>query len=1072
MTQPTESGERIARFALNNAVPMNLLFIMLVIVGGIVVLKMPVDVWPDVSLDEATVETVWLGASAEDIERLVTDRIEQEIQDIRGVDRIISDSKSDASLIRVKFRENLSDTELDAAFRQLRASVDQVADLPDGAQKPVVTKISIGEIFFLLWVAIEDLDGVGEEVLHEVARRLKTVLYEVPGVSKVDDKLIRDREVHIEASRNALRKYGLTLQDLSEVLGQYNRNLPSGTLQESGQEISVRAEGGVASPDQLGAIVVLKSPQGGHVYLRDVATIKTGFARKTFFARNNLHECLAMGITKTVEADSREVADRVALALQDFESILPPGVGVQVVDDSSHIIGSRLRVLSTNLAGGVILVFLVLWVVLGLRNSLVAIVGIPFSFCCALIFMHALGVTINAISLIGLVLCAGMIVDDAIVVLENIYRTLEERRVTTTQRAASFEAIVKGAGEVFWPVVSSSATTVAAFLPLLIMAGVLGEFLSAIPKTVAVVLLASLFECLFILPVHYLEFGYRKRLGKTARSSGALSQMGQSIGGMGARLYERMLTTMLRHRYVALLPILALAFVAYSAAPLIDVELFPSELQRCLVDVQVADEASLDQTGDIVLPIEELILSQEEQVSGVLTSFGVMVTQDNTVKYRNNLAQLHVEFASASDLGIDSTVVADRIRQLIETYLQAHPDSGVESFNVWAPRSGPPVGKPVSIRIESPDFVEAKLLADRYKSRLSGIDGVFGIRDDLEFGRQQVNLAIREDRASVHGLTFLTMASVLRTANDGLVVSAFKDTRSGEDLDVRLTLDPGSRRTIEDLLDVDIRCPDGHIVQIGEIADLEVTQGYAGIPHFNGKRSVTVIAEVDTSRTTSREVNRYLRRQFEEEVAALPNVRVVYGGQFAETDSSFTSLGQAYVVALVVIFFLLATQFRSYIQPLVIISTVPFACIGVIGGLIVGGYPFTTMTFIAIVGMSGVVVNDSILLVACANRKRKEEGPILDAVQSACRQRLRPVLLTTVTTVLGLAPLALGLGGRSVIWSPFASSFAWGLAFATLVTLFVVPSAYCIVHDIATFMRRSPRHSAAEPSPGEPVPNG
>ncbi|MFQ5489901.1 MAG: efflux RND transporter permease subunit [Phycisphaerae bacterium] len=1050
---PSPSGARITALALRHAVPMNLLFVVLVVAGGIVVRNMPVDVYPDVSLDEATIETLWLGAPAEDVEKMVTDRIEDKIQDIPGIARVVSDSKPDASLIRVKFRESLSDVELDAAFRQLRAAVEQVVDLPQDAEKPVVTKISVGEIFFLLWVAIEDTGGVGEEVLHDVAFRLKPVLRDLPGVAKVDDKLIRNREVHIRADRRALRKHNLTMQDIGVILRQYNRNLPSGTLVQTGHEISVRAEGGVTNPDELGSIVVLKSSNGGHVYLRDVAVIETGFARKTFFARYNLNGCLPLGITKTHQADSREVARRVRQVVSSFEAALPAGVELHICDDTSDIIRSRLRVLTTNLAGGVALVFLVLWVAVGLRNSVLAIIGIPFSFACALIGMHALGVTINAVSLIGLVLCAGMIVDDAIVVLENIYRHIQQQEGSGQGRARLYDSIIEGAGEVFWPVVSSSATTVAAFLPLLIMTGVTGEFFSIIPKTVTVVLMASLVECLLILPVHYLDFGFRARTPRVTEPGIGL-QAGKALAGRLHRWYGQALNVALHHRYLVPLPLAALAFVALGALPLIHVELFPSEFQICLVDLQTADEASLDQTGAVVKPIEELALDMGDRVSGLLTSFGLMVTEDNAVKLRNNLAQIHVQLAHDKRGGTDTSSVAIDLQERIEAYVAAHPDCGLRSFRVWAPRSGPAVGKPVSIRIDCPEFKVANRLAERYQARLHAMEGVFGIRDNLEFGRQQINLIMDDDRGSVHGLTFMTLASVLRTANEGLIVSSFKDTESGEDLDVRLMLDSRYRHDVMDLLDLDVRCAKGYVLQLNQVADIGVTQGYAGIPHYNGKRAVTITAELDTNTTSVRKVHQQLRREFEEELSALPNVRVTYGGQFAETLSSFASLREAFAIALVIIYFLLATQFRSYAQPLVILLAVPFAGIGVIGGLLAGGDSFTTMTFIAIVGMSGVVVNDSILLVDCANQRMRSGLGVFDALRAAGGQRVKPILMTTITTCLGLAPLALGLGGKSRIWSPFASSFVWGLTFATLITLFVVPAGFYIIHDAREWVRR------------------
>jgi HAE1 family hydrophobic/amphiphilic exporter-1 len=806
------------------------------------------------------------------------------------------------------------------------------------------------------------------------------------------------------------------------------------------------------SPDELGSTVVLKNPDGGHVYLRDVATIETGFARKTFFARADQKDCLPLGIAKSVTADSRAVVKRIREALPAFQATLPPGVGLRVYNDASDIISSRLSILTTNLGGGVILVFLVLWVVVGLRNSFLAIIGIPFSFCCALICMHVLGVTVNAISLVGLVLCAGMIVDDAIVVLENIYRLVEQRNITRRDHAELLRAIREGAGEVFWPVIVSSATTVAAFLPLLLMTGMVGQFFAIIPKTVTVVLLASLFECLLILPVHYVDFGRRMRSGKVMRSADE-----PQLLGVVTRFYDWCLSIVLRHRYVSPLPILAMGFLAYAASPLIDVELFPSDMRVCMLDVQTADEASLDQTGEAAREIERIVLSLSDRVSGVLTSYGLLITEENAVMLRNNVAQMHIQLQQTGQFDADPTSVITDLRERIDRYLAVTPNTGIAGYRIWAPRAGPPTGKPVYVRIECPDFRTSKLLAEQYKASLAEMDGVFGIKDDLEFGRQQLNLEIDEDRASVHGLTFLALASALRTANDGLIVSVFKDSESGEDLDVRLRLDDRYCRRVEDLLDLDIRTPAGYTIQLGQIASVKMDQGYAAIPHHDGLRAVTVSAEVDSHVTTAQEVNERLVRRFAPVVEGMTNVNVVYGGQFAETASSFASLREAYVVAFVMIYFLLATQFRSYLQPLVILSTAPFACIGVVAGLLLSGYPFTVMTFIGVVGMTGVVVNDSILLVDCANAKRHEHDDLFDAVRAAGSQRLRPILLTTVTTVFGLLPLALGLGGKSRIWSPFASSFAWGLTFATLITLFLVPTAYCIAQDLIRLVKKAPQ---------------
>jgi multidrug efflux pump subunit AcrB len=1040
---------------------MNLLFIVLILAGALVVTVIPVDVYPDVDLDEALIETFWAGASAEDVERLITDRIEGKIGDIRGVQRIRSDSKPDASFVFVKFSEALTPTQLDSAFRQLRAAVERVTDLPEDAEKPLIRRISLAEVFPLLWVVVEDTGNVGEDTLHEVVLKLKPVLSDIPGVSKVDDKLIRDRELHILVDGTRLGELDYTLDEVAATLAQYNRNVPSGTLKHDRGEFNVRAVGEAITPEQFGAIAVRKHHGGSHVYVRDIATIERSFERKTFFARFNAWECKALSIAKTDEADSRRVAQQVRDTLAKFRETLPPGVGVSACLDTSEIISSRMRILLSNLGTGIALVFATLWLVMGFRNSMLAVVGIPFSFLCALIFMHLLGVTINAVSLFAMVLCSGMIVDDAIVVLENIYRHIETGRAREQATGEPFRlrsAIIEGTNEVMWPVISSSMTTVVAFLPLLMMAGVTGKFFSIIPKTVAVVLTASLVECLLILPVHYLDYGPRRIVRPLwTRITGAwkhgLTKDGLLTSGW-MKIYDRFIGSVLRYRYFVPLPLMGLGFLAFSYAPLIPVDLFPSDYQLFLVDVVTWHDASLDQTGKTAQPIEQLILGLgPEYVESVLTSVGLFANQDNTPTWRNNHAQLHVKLADTPATSRDPDVVSNMVREKIGEYLANNPDSGLKAFKVWAPQDGPPIGTPVSIRIETPNLSVAKRLAERYKQRLSKMPGVLGISDNLDFGPKQINLRLREDEASAHGLTQPSLAIALRTANEGLVVSAFKDTRTGEDLDVRVVLDERYRRNLDDLLDVEIRTPGGYLVRLRDICEIDMSQGYASIPHFNEKRVITVSAQIDTSLNTAKRVNGIVEDEFKPVLARLDNVRVTYAGEYEETTRSFNSLKRAYVIAMIVIYVLLATQFRSYAQPFVIIATVPFSCVGVVAGLALDDYPFTIMTFIAMVGLTGVVVNDSIVLIDFVNKQLASGKSVMDAVRSACVLRIRPIILTTVTTVLGLLPLAMGWGGRSKIWSPFASSFAWGLVFSTILTLVVIPACYVIAHDIVSRVR-------------------
>ncbi len=1045
---------------------MNLLFLVLIVAGVLVAEMIPVDVYPDVDLDVATIETFWPGASAEDVERLITDKIEAKVADVRGLRNFLSDSKPDLSYFIVNFKEDMTPSQLDDAFSRLRAAVDRVPDLPADAEKPLIRRISLAEVFPLMWVAVEDVGGVGEEVLHNVALNLKPILRDIPGVSKVDDKLIRERELHVLVDRERLQEYDLTLEEVAAALQNVNRNVPSGRLPDATGELEIRAVGEALRPDQLGDIAVRKHPSGAHVHLRDIARIDEGFERKTFFARFNGNDCKALSIAKTDEADSRIVAERVRAALDTFEGSIPDGVRVNACLDTSDIIKSRMRILVTNLLTGIALVFVTLWFVMGTRNALLAVVGIPFAFLCSVLFMHLLGVTINAVSLFAMVLCSGMIVDDAIVVLENIYRHIEDnrRRLAETGQAEPLHtAIIQGTSEVMWPVISSSMTTVVAFLPMLLMGGVTGKFFSIIPKTVTVVLFASLVECLLILPVHYLDWGPRK----DARPLWSRLSRPRTDGqpGLLVRMYNAFISGVLRFRYIAALPLFALAFLAWNVVPLIPLDLFPSDYQVILVDVVAWDEASLDQTGEVAKPVEEIAIGLgDELVESVLTSVGLFANENNTAVWRNNRAQMHVKLANTPTVARDPDIVTNTLRERIDDYLAGNPECGIRSYKVWAPQDGPPVGKPVAVRIESPDLGVAKRLAERYRERLLEMPGVFGIGDNLDFGPQQINLRLREDEASALGLTQAHLARALRTANDGAVVSIFKDNTTGEDLDVRVVFAKKDRSTIDDLLDVKTRAASGATMRMRDIADIEMSQSYAGIPHHNDKRAITVTAQIDTQVNTAKNVNSLLRDEFDTVIAGLPNVRVTYGGEYEETSKSFESLKRAYIIALIVIYVLLATQFSSYSQPMVIILAVPFSAIGVIGGLVLNGYPFTIMTFIAIVGLTGVVVNDSIVLVDFINRQRDKGMDVLEAVRSACLLRLRPILLTTITTVVGLMPLAFGWGGRSKIWSPFASSFAWGLAFATVVTLVVVPAFYVIAQDAISLRRKAKTPTPAAPA--------
>jgi multidrug efflux pump subunit AcrB len=411
--------------------------------------------------------------------------------------------------------------------------------------------------------------------------------------------------------------------------------------------------------------------------------------------------------------------------------------------------------------------------------------------------------------------------------------------------------------------------------------------------------------------------------------------------------------------------------------------------------------------------------------------------------------------------------VLDLVRGEMDSFAEAHPHE-VVSLRVFPPRQGPPIGKPVAIRIQSEDYDEAKQIAGEMKAELATLPGVYNIEDNLPMGPRELRVSLDEHRASIHGLTFQDVGFALLAANDGAVPSTFKDPRSDEDIDIRVLLQEDQRGSMADLLDVEVRTPAGYRVKLGEVADVDVGRGYLRFYHYDADRAVVVYADVDRKQATSISVNEHMARRFEDVPRRYSGVRVVYGGEFQDTDAAFADMGRALLIAILAIFAILAAQFRSYSQPLIVMSVIAFSFVGVSIGmfvmnLLVGGYALSMYVLYALVGLAGIVVNDSLVLIDFVNQERSRGTDAETAVAVASRKRFRPILLTTVTTITGLAPMALGLTGYSPVFAPFASAIVFGLLAASLLTLFVVPTLYLTLEGAKKRVRRRRR-------PLEPVP--
>ena len=641
------------------------------------------------------------------------------------------------------------------------------------------------------------------------------------------------------------------------------------------------------------------------------------------------------------------------------------------------------------------------------------------------------------------------------------------------------EAAINGAREVMWPVVAACTTTMAAFAPMLLVTGTSGQFMSILPKTVIACLAGSIVESLFVLPAHYVEWGSRARKNaggeaqehRLARISHAVRAHMDSFVHRARTQYTYALAQVLEHRGAFLLATLGLAILALGLSTRIRVDLFPSDFNQLFVSIETPVDFTIDESDQVVRGVESALIPLQDEFLSVSTYVGQGMGPDERPIFGNNYGVFYIEFDQSVNNPASPKVMVQRVRDALEVYRSENP-YGIENVTIMPPRNGPPIGKPVAVHIMSEDYDLAKQIALDMKLELANMPGVYNIEDNMPYGRKELRIGLDEYRASLHGLTFQNLAMALRTANDGLVASTFKDPYSDEDVDIRVLLKEDQRTTAGELVDVDVRTPENYRVKIGDVATVEMSRSYQRLYHFDGQRAVVVYADVDGQQATSVSVNEALKARFANLTQDQAGVSVVYGGEFQATNEAFADMGRAFLVALLAMYTILAAQFRSYLQPLIVMSVITFSFVGVILGMYFFDYALSMYVLYGVVGLAGVVVNNSLVLIDFTNKERARGTSAKEAVRLSGERRFRPVLLTTITTVAGLLPMALGLWGESLVFGPFAAAIVAGLSVASLLTLFVVPTLYVSLEAFKARMAGSlkrPGRSLAPPEAGPPI---
>ena len=1052
----------IPKMSVNNPVLANMLMILIIIFGLYAWINLPRELTPEIALQSATVTTLYPGASPEEVEKLVSAPIEDAIEEnVNKINLMLSTSSEGRSVISVDFDE-MSDREFDKEMENLRTAVEGVNDLPEEIlDDPKVMELDVSSGFPMLTIVVGG--SISEAQMRDIAENLKDEILEVKNIASVQIAGLREREIWIEVNPDRLKAYNLPITAVTMALQARNLNLPAGTMEIGNTEFMVRTMGEFPNPDYIGDTIIRVQPAGTPLRLRDIATVSDDYEEARTLSRIDGEPSISLSVQKKKEGNTISLVAELRDLVKERQADLPEGAVLTPVNDYSVILKERLGILETNAIFGLILVILMLFLFIGWRNALFAALGIPVAFMATFWFMSLAGYTLSGVALFGLILVVGIVVDDAIVVIENTYRHIEAGESPKV-------AAIRGAEEVGWPVLAASLTTIGAFGPLMFMSGVSGQFMRIVPIMAIIVLVASLFEVFVILPAHVSEWGKaitrtgRSRLDNLRTRSPRAFTLSILFTGFFAwfttifdlirNRYVRILKITIRKRYVFVGSVIFIGVIAcVSAFLVLDKELFPGEdFPQFYVKAEMPPSYGMQETTDVVAQLEDAAKTlPEDEIAAIVSNIGLHTPTSGLfegVTYGSNFGELIIELVPKDQRTRNTDEIIATLRNKTANI------SGIEKLNFVKLEGGPPQGQDVEVKVKGTRFETLAEIADRLKVTLSQIDGVEDVRDDFRIGKSELRIYLKPEKAALFGMSTLQVAQTVRTAIEGAKATTYRE--ADEAIDVIVKYNEDSLQTIEGIRDMLIATPTGLIVPLKDVAVIAKEKGYADIRRFEGERAISVYAVVDRTKTTPFKVNQELISAFANVEALYPGYRLDFRGVFDEIRESFSELWKLFIVGILVIYMILGAQFKSFTQPIIILFAVPFGMIGAMVGLLLSNATLSMVAMFGIVALAGIVVNDSIVMIDFINKYRERGFNRWYAILKGGSVRLRPIILTSVTTIFGLIPMALGLGGKSPIWQPMANTIIFGLAFATIMTLFVMPSLYAITTDLRGVFLKDP----------------
>jgi multidrug efflux pump subunit AcrB len=1006
------------------------LIIAAVLVGGLVsVMFLPKEASPEVKIPIGVVNTFYPGASATDVERLITDKLETKIASLDDLDLYTSSSREGVSSITVQFNAS---ADLDDRIRALRDAVSEAEpDLPSEVTRPFVQQISFSDTPIVTFSLTAD---VPDAELKIMAEAFKEELEKISGVSDVTVAGDREAELVVNVDKSKLDQYGLSALDVVSVLQTANVSSPVGSIQTDDVRYVVRLDAEIARPQAV-ADLPIRSVNGVPVYVRDVAQVAYTLAEAQTYSRVSREgepsgNAVTLSVFKKTGGDITRIVDIAKENVETLRALSYSDANVVVVFDNAKEVEKSLSDLTGNAMQTIFIILLLLFLFLGWREALLAGISIPLTFLFGFIGLYLLGSSINFLSLFSLILSLGIVVDTGIVVVEGLH---EELKKGTKPEAAAKKVVA----EFQWPLISGTMTTVAAFIPMMFLSGIMGEFVKHIPITVTMTLVGSLFTGLALIPV--LGTVFLKNISHETHKP-TIKQ--KYIDPKMNRLHDWYVATLRsflsdKRKKVLFSVVLGLGLFVALAMPITGVlkaTLFPeNNADFFSIDLEAPIGTTLAVTDTITRRIEDR-LYEDPRIESFFVTVGSGNSMSGSVGTTANLATFTINLRPDRD---------ERTGRILEEYRLAFADVTEADVTISQVDSGPPGGQPVAISFSGPELETLEMLAEESVGILESIEGAIDVGSSINESVLEFVITIDRDRAASNGLSAAQVAQSLRTGVQGTKAATLRYDGEDVEVNVRQILNPAAitpedrtRTTIDEIRQMTLRSMDGRDVSLSSIATISAKPGTTSIQHTDGDRIATASASV--SGTTAGEVFAAFSERAAEELTIPDGYTMKLGGESEEIEQTFRDLVMALIIGFFLIGSILLMQFNSFRQSFFILMSLPLALIAVLPGLALMGQTLSFPSFIGVISLSGVVVNDAIMLLDKINRNRLAGMIKFDAVIDAGRTRLQPILLTTVTTVAGILPLTLS----DPVWGPLGFAIIFGLSFATVLTLFFLPMIY------------------------------